>query len=122
LVLATTVCDDARDEATSPEVCTLIGCSSGLVVELAGNVPETCAVQVSATTWEPRFFDCSDMVPEDAVLSLFLTDFSPGEVAVGIQWDGNLVVETFDPAYVVHQPNGPGCPPTCRIGTVRIVL
>ncbi|NIN70965.1 MAG: hypothetical protein GTO46_03300 [Gemmatimonadetes bacterium] len=126
LFLTTTFCagatGDASEETTSPDVCTLIGCSDGLFVELAGKVPATCAVHLSATNWAPRIFECSDMVAGDTALSYFLTDFYPDELTVGVFWDNSVVVQTFTPTYEDVQPNGPGCLPTCRLGTVKMIL
>ncbi|UCC84581.1 MAG: hypothetical protein JSW46_06545, partial [Gemmatimonadota bacterium] len=126
LFLTATFCagatGDAIEDTTGPDVCTLIGCGDGLFVELAGDVPATCAVHVSAKNWEPRIFECSDLVPGDTALSYFLTDFYPDELTVGVVWDNSVVVQRFTPTYEDVQPNGPGCPRTCRHGTVTMIL
>ncbi len=39
----------------------------------------------------------------------------PTEYTVGVQRDGNLVVEqTFEPSYDTVRPNGPDCSPVCQ--------
>lgn len=114
--------------------CTLEGCGSTLVVRFTGNVPPEyrleasdasgeavwvqCARQADgtmfATSGDPRSFCTADRV--------HLFGFAPSVVTVTVRWDGRSTSQTFQPAYRTSRPNGPGCEPECRSGTVTLSL
>jgi hypothetical protein len=120
----------------TPRACTEIGCSSALTVNLNGNVPGEYTMQVLANTGEMVVVFCrngqyvdqgtpqpGDVLPECGPASVTLTNFAPDEVKVAVIWGANGAVSgSFRPAYTVTEPNGPGCPPTCRTGAVSLTI
>lgn len=103
------------------EVCTLIGCESGLSVELVGDVPEEYTISVEPADGGPsRTVECG---PESACgAAVFFADFTPDSVRVTVEADGTTTSEPFKPSYELVRPNGPDCPPECRQATVVVEL
>jgi hypothetical protein len=124
-----------------PSGCTLIGCVGAFVVEFSGaNPPDRFDVTLAETGGETVSFTCEngtlggyesslygvDMTtPGSRGLSMCrdngfqVTDFWPAEVTIDVQWGDpdqptQGVLITMNPSYQISQPNGPGCPPTCR--------
>ena len=114
--LLTLQCSDPQ----GPEVvCTLIGCESGLWIELTGTFPDTFLLRVG---------------PEDVgpVVEVGCTGasscpnrfFIPGlvESSVRIDYTSGDQVEsfTFQPDNQELFPNGEHCPPACIQGTIEL--
>ena len=120
----------------TPKFCTEIGCSSVLTVNLNGNIPSGYTLQVLANTGETFVVFCQngqyvdqdtpqpkDVRPECGPAKVTLTGFAPDEVTVTVIWGANGAISgVFRPAYTITEPNGPGCPPTCRTGAVSITI
>jgi len=99
-------------------LCTLIGCSSGLGVELAAPVPAGSVVEVTADTGETRSVECgTDQLCEFGV---FFDDFTPSHVTVRVQTPTGTTTVEFDPHYEKYQPNGGGCGPICLQAHVEV--
>ena len=122
-----------------PLACTEIGCTDGLTVELraasgafeAGIYSITlggdaCTVTVGGPD------DCAadrcvvdstcngiTLVGYDEADTLtLLAPVTEGEVALTVDLEGTVLLdESFEPLYETIEPNGPGCPPVCRIAT-----
>lgn len=100
-----------------PRVCTLIGCSSGLMVELQGTAATPFAVTaVSGTATES--IECSDL----GECRLFFEDFTPSDVTVAYESADQTVQHTFNLTYSRSRPNGERCPPECLNATVVLEL
>lgn len=100
-----------------PPLCTLIGCSSGLTVELQGppTAPFTLTATAAGTT--------ESIVCEEVTgCALFFEDFTPPQVTISYESGGEEVEQTFSPSYSRSRPNGEGCPPECLNGTVVLEL
>jgi len=135
LVLVLAACGQNRlpstDQVTNQRICTEIGCSSGLIVRLTGNVPETFTIAVQRPGQPPIVAICPDgriTVPEreanatavcepDGVL---FVGFTPEEVEIVVRSGQQGLTRLVEPTYEKVQPNGPGCPPTCEQATVEI--
>ena len=99
------------------QVCTLIGCESGLTVA-AAPAPAgawTVIVEAGDTT---RTVEC--LTQRDCAEGAFFRDFTPTAATVRVIAAGDTTEQTVTPAYGTLQPNGPECPPTCRRATVTI--
>ena len=103
--------------APAPRACTKIGCESGLFVEVAGTPQGAYRVEVRAAGETPRVRECPSP-PECG--QLFFPDFLPAEVTVEVIAGGERSSRTVRPQVEVVQPNGPGCPPTCRQAHVTV--
>lgn len=106
------------------QVCTEIGCHSGLTIQLQGTIPETFTVQVSVPGDEPIRIECprggEPLYCEGD--RLFLAERTPEEVTVRVSWEGKDVAETFRPEYETLRPNDPDCPPECKQAEVTLDL
>ncbi len=135
LVLVLTACGQDMlpnaDQVTGERGCTEIGCSSGLIVRLTGHVPETFTIAAQRPGQPPIVAICPDgriTVPEregDATAmcepdGVFFIGFTPEEVEIVVRSGQQGLTTLVEPTYEKVQPNGPGCPPTCRQATVEI--
>ncbi len=104
--------------STGPRVCTLIGCESGLVVKIGGSLPDSVTVSVSSPgSSQPWTVRCTTA---ECVQNIFFADFTPTSVHVEVHGPGVDIARDIEPSYVLFQPNGAACPPTCRIATVQL--
>ena len=99
----------------SDGVCTLIGCTDGLTVVLRGDVPAGVTIVATAADGSQRTAQC-----ESGPCRVAFEGFHPEEVSVRVTWSDGSVAVTVRPQYMVSQPNGPNCPPTCRSDRVLI--
>ncbi len=101
-----------------PHVCTQIGCESGLRVDRGGAPAGPFRVEAQAAGGgAPRVFECP---AGERCESAFFADFTPEEATIRVIADGRTTARTVRPTYERVQPNGPGCPPICRQGRVRV--
>jgi hypothetical protein len=102
-------------------VCTLIGCDSGLEIQV-NPVPTTpFRVEASALGYSAVYTqECPD--PADCT-RIFLPEFTPAVVRIRLIVGADTTfIEATNPEYTEVRPNGPDCPPLCRIGHVTIVV
>ncbi len=97
--------------------CTLIGCDSGLLVQLQGAVPDTLTITAQSPGGSAQTVTCTTAACTQYV---FFRDFTPASVTISVRGAGVDLVRTVQPSYRVSQPNGKDCPPTCRQATVQI--
>lgn len=103
------------------QVCTLVGCRSGLAVEIVGATPDEYSVSVEVPGAEPPWtIECTKSDPCRS--TVFFPEFTPDIVRVRVQAGGSTWSDVFRPTYEVSRPNGPECPPTCRNATVEFEL
>ena len=112
LALTATACDPTG------QVCTEMGCSSGLTVEITGTVADSYTVKVDTEDGESWLRQCR----RDEPCNLFFPDFTPPAVTVAYRSELGVVERQFSPAYQAVRPNGPGCPPECLTATVVMEL
>lgn len=100
-----------------PRVCTLMGCTSGLRVDLEGTptAPFTVTATAGGTT---ESVTCE----QEAGCDLFFEGFTPSQVTISYESAGEEIEQTFSPTYSLSRPNGEGCPPECLNGTVILDL
>lgn len=103
--------------APAPRACTKIGCESGLAVEVEGTPQGSYRVEVRAAGETPRVRECPSP-PECS--QIFFADFLPAEVTVEVIAGAERSSRTVRPQIEVVEPNGPGCPPTCRQARVTV--
>ena len=114
------------------------GCNDELTVQFTGmDLGGTFDLRLEGTNGETVSFRCADVryvsgsYNDGAALDRILTcranaavigDFAPDKVTVTATWDGGARTEIFRPDYAILRPNGPECPPECRVGTVVLNL
>lgn len=96
-----------------PTMCTQIGCSDGLNVELDG-FTEDLEVELTAGG-ETRTVTCLPPGP----CRHFIPDFTPAEVTATAFFPDREEERSFEPEYREERPNGPDCPPVCRQASIR---
>lgn len=101
--------------------CTLIGCHSGLTVELNGPAPSMYRIEVSSgpSLGATYAYDCPGG-PSCASGSVMFEDYFPTTVTVKVVTPGGTTTKTFNPTYTESFPNGKGCGPACRNGRVTV--
>lgn len=109
----------APQPATPPvQACTMIGCEDGLTVRAEGSPAGPYRIEIRAEGEETQVHECSSA---SECGEIFLIGFLPDEVTVEVvAEDGRRVSRTVRPEYEALQPNGPGCPPTCRQARVTV--
>jgi hypothetical protein len=104
--------------------CTLIGCNSGVTVQLSGNPGESYRVEIfeAGSTIPTKVQTCS--LGADCPSFVHFTDYRPaGSVRVRVVIGQRSV--TSQPqllTYVANTPNGPDCAPTCFNALVNMPL
>jgi hypothetical protein len=122
IILAVIAIAAACSQASSqpPQICTRIGCESGLRVELSGAPAGPFRVEAQAAgEAAPRVFECRT---GERCESAFFADFTPEEATIRVVADGRTTARNVRPRYERVQPNGPDCPPICWQGRVRVEL
>jgi hypothetical protein len=117
LVIGMTACDD-------PVICTLIGCTDGVLVHLRGELPSNYTVVVevpgSADAW---VLECTPDSPcpesievpyEMLGIPARSPDLMPKTARVTVEAELDTKSEEFELAYEPLYPNGQRCPPACH--------
>ena len=122
LLLVTTLAGCNSNEPAMPRACTLIGCVSGLQVEITGALPAAYSLRVDVTgsSTAPRTITCD--AGTQCANPVMFEDFTPDSVVVELRADTAVRRIEQRVTYQTSQPNGPGCPPTCRQAMIRIGL
>jgi hypothetical protein len=100
------------------QVCTLVGCESGLEVAVQPAPSGAYSVEVEAAGQATRTVQCTAGSP----CALFFRDFTPERATVRVIVAGDTTTAAVAPEYRTLQPNGPQCPPTCRRASVTVDL
>ncbi|HEX6202219.1 MAG TPA: hypothetical protein VF100_04380 [Thermoanaerobaculia bacterium] len=104
---------DAPTAPGGPTLCTQIGCSDGLHVELDGFDEEVELELVAGD--ETRTVTCLPPGP----CRHFVPDFTPAEVTAIAFFPDREEERSFEPEYREERPNGRDCPPVCRQARIR---
>jgi hypothetical protein len=111
------------DPAPPPQqACTRIGCEDGWSVELTGAaaLPATYTIRVLVDGAVVASRQCTPAQPcGDRV---FMAGVTAAEAELEIVGGPIPLRWTVTPEYTTLQPNGPGCPPTCRQARVHVRL
>jgi hypothetical protein len=90
--------------------CTLIGCRSGLAIELTDIPPGPLTLEVVLSGSQTQTLTCAQ---HTCPPYFFVPDVRPDEVTLRITTTAGTLTETMRPAWSRSQPNGPGCGPVC---------
>lgn len=107
---------DGDDDAV--RACTMIGCESGLTVRLGAGLQGATAIEVSGPGEPTQRAECGPARP--CADGVFFRDFTAGQATVRVTLAGRVVTREVTPTWRDVQPNGEGCPPTCRQGEVVV--
>lgn len=101
------------------QACTDIGCESGVKVHLSAMPTSPFRVELRTLTGQgvAYVYDCADAskCSQDIFFPGLITDHLIVTVHVGTAARDTDIPQM---TYVSHRPNGPNCPPDCRIATV----
>lgn len=101
-------------------VCALVGCDSGLLVQIQNPPPGAISVQARVIGATTAVYTATCPGANGCTNAVFFADFTPGRVQLTITTTGGTRTQEVSPAYTVSQPNGPSCAPACRRATVPI--
>lgn len=105
-------------QAPPVRACTQIGCDDGLAVVVGGVPPDAGAYRVEVrAAGETRVQECA--TPQECG-RIFFPSLLPDEVTVDVIAGTARSSRTVRPEPRTVQPNGPGCPPTCRQAEVTV--
>ena len=97
--------------------CTLIGCTDGLSVFATNSRSDSVTIVVRSATGEVlATIGCRPNAP----CGTQLQNQTPATVTVTTQTSQGSSTVTFTPQYIINQPNGPECGPTCRQATINL--
>jgi hypothetical protein len=114
--------------------CTLMGCQSGLHINLAGLSSPYYQVSVSFPSGETNTLACSlgigdesnpfenSCSPDGVFFRLSSEVAPPRNVTVTVVVEGKTYSQDFTPSYEQFRPNGKRCPPTCYSATIEMKL
>ena len=123
-------CSLLRPQSAPPQACTLMGCQDSLTVTMSGRVPPEFTMELAQRNGRTIIVHCKDgsnVESGDQGAAFCTADgaiffASPDIGSVTISWEGGGIDSEIAPVYSVLQPNGPGCPPTCRTAEVGIPI
>jgi hypothetical protein len=102
------------------DLCTLVDCQSGLLVQLAQTPTGPYRIEVFSRDDAPHYvFDCAN--PATCGYAMFL-DYTPELVTIRVTTAAGTSEQTVQPTYDIDRPNGPNCEPTCKAANVTVPL
>ena len=106
--------------STDPEqVCTLIGCDSGIEIVLEDPPEGPYRIEAFVYSEGPRYvYECVSQ--SGCTDPVFFAEFTPYRVFIDVVTDAGTERFEVVPTYQESQPNGPDCPPLCRTAVVRL--
>lgn len=107
--------------STAPgQVCTLIGCDSGIqvVLEKPPAGPYRIEAYVNSSQGPRYVYRCERQsgCPDRA----FFPEFTPDRIFIEVITESGTQRYEAAPKYQESQPNGPECPPLCRTAVIRL--
>jgi hypothetical protein len=103
------------------QVCTQIGCDDGVTVQLSDERPDSVSLTLYLNS-ETEAFSSIECADAGNMCAIRTDGFTPETITVVLEWDGEEFRQTYTPQYQRFQPNGPNCPPVCKISNVVIDL
>ena len=110
-------------DALDPKICTEIGCSSGLTVQLASTPVGAYSVEIvtspvaGGATYKFSCPGTSTCGP-----AFFESYLGTSPLIRVTSSAGTKDTQLSDVAYTTGQPNGKGCPPVCTSATVTVPI
>ena len=108
-------------DSVQPQVnCTEIGCSSGLFVQLATAPAGAVKIEIvgSGPGSATYVFDCT---ASTCPSSAFFRSYFGADPLIRVTTSAGVKETQFHGVtYTVSHPNGTGCPPTCKHGSVTV--
>ncbi len=115
-VMAITSCATREPEVRA---CTMIGCESGVAVDLSAMPSGAFSVELTPLPGgAPTLKQCTTAAA--CGRSLFFAGVTADSVAVKLTTTAGTRTMRARAEYVVSQPNGPQCDPTCRQARVAV--
>ena len=101
--------------------CTLIGCDSGLSVQLAQVPAGAYRIEVFSGSGGAHYvFECANAA--QCGTAAFFADYTPASVTIRVTTAAGTREQTAQPAYSTNRPNGPDCEPTCTQAAVTVAF
>ena len=110
--------------------CTLVGCRDTLELTLSHEPAGQYTLQLTNASGESRRITCTPGVStatsdasaicRSGIVTIY--GYAPASVTVDITWQGGYYDMSGVPVYETFHPNGLFCPPSCRLGKLRLEL
>lgn len=125
-------CIKIKSNSPTLQECTLLGCENTLSISMSGDIPNEYTLMVTDSEGNDIIKSC--ISGEGRSLSnssggviceswgVSIRNYSPDDLIITIDWANGSMSESFRPTYEQFRPNGPGCPPVCRVGMVSITF
>lgn len=118
LLILLTAALGACNSSPVTRVCTQIGCTSGIEVQLEEEPDIPYRVEADPGGGRARYvFECED---SGGCPGIFFAAFTPDWVTFEVITEVDTTWYEVRPEYTEHQPNGPRCEPICSISVVRL--
>ena len=82
-------------------------------------LPPQDTAAVSAAPATPVNTTCTARA--DSSCAVFF-DGAPSTIVVKVSWGSNAESFTVQPVYMINQPNGPNCEPTCHYALITLTV
>jgi hypothetical protein len=105
--------------STSPHVCTLVDCDSGLIVHVLG-IENVTGIEAESRGGAVYKWECSPTTGCGNDPQALFSDFRPSIVRIRVIAGSDTTTREFEPVYEAWRPNGPDCDPVCWLGTVTV--
>lgn len=124
-------CGPGEPPTPDPIECTLIGCSDSVTVIIDGELPTEYSLVLAAPGLNTVTVRCPSgevegafPVGPDACQAGTFTfmDYAPDQLELTLRYGGTERSESFTPTYETLRPNGPDCPPACRVGQIVLAV
>jgi hypothetical protein len=111
--------------------CTLIGCFDRLSVSINGDIPSDYVMVVETPGHEPLTVHCVNGQDVEASRpskahcepgGFTYWNSAPKWIKITFRWEGREITKKVRPDYENFRPNGPDCPPMCRVGRAEFTL
>lgn len=117
-VIAITSC---APRETETRACTMIGCESGVAVDLSALPSGAFSVELTPLPdGAPTLKQCTTAAA--CGRSLFFAGVATDSVAIRLATSAGTRTVRARAEYVTSQPNGPQCDPTCRQARVAVEI
>lgn len=125
-------CSSSTSREAAVTECTLLDCEDTLSVTLIGNPPPEYTIELVSTNGPTQAVHCVDgqnqprrrlsTEPMCHQRGATFYKFAPEQLTVNVIWEEGQLSEFRSPTYATEQPNGAGCEPICRTGSVIVSI
>ncbi len=121
------VTEEFKSEGEEFRYCTLMDCSSGVLIAFEGNVPSNYMLDLEFNK-DGEAYNISEMCEGDiwpsrnsSCREYFLLE-TPEMMTIIVQWNDQTLERVVQPEYKEFRPNGANCEPVCQVSSVAFLF